>query len=107
MHIARKLFFSLLYFFCFTTCVAENQSNVDFDFDAMDTALTESGIEQTIHAKAPSRIEVLLKRLAAPIIVRCINGYSYLKEKNLRIVALMKTVFKRKTREKNHEQQQQ
>ncbi len=105
MQVTQKLFFSFLCFFFYTNFA--NQSATDFDFDAMDNAMTTSGIDQTIQTKVPSRIEVFLRRLATPVIVTLIRGYSYLKEKYVRMIAIMKTVFKRKTQNKNHEQQQQ
>lgn len=92
------LFFILMSFFLYPTSGAQE---AEFDFDAMENAMVETGLDQTIQTRIPSRLEMALRRIADPILFFFIRSYTYVKERYTRTITALKRVFNRRFRQTN------
>ena len=92
----QQLLFIFLSLFLYTNLIA--QEPIEFDFDAMDNAMIETGLDQKIEIRIPSRFEMALRRIADPVLFFFFRSYSYLKERYTRTVTAIKTVFNRRFR---------
>ena len=98
MHFTKILFFSLLCLLFYSNFTTEQS----FDFDAMDEAMIATGVDAKIEIKNPSRFELLLRRIADPILTVCIRSYMSLKKRYTRIIAFFKTYNKNTINDNNN-----
>ncbi len=93
----KQLLFIVISFFLYTNLIA--QEAPEFDFDAMENAMVETGLDQTIQTHVPSRLEMALRRIADPILYFFLRSYNYVKERYTRTITALKRVFNRRFRQ--------
>jgi len=99
----QQVLLMFLSLFLYTNLLA--QEPVEFDFDAMDNAMIETGLDEKIQIKTPSRFEMALRRIADPILFFFFRSYTYLKERYTNTITAIKTVFNRRFRRiSNHDE---
>lgn len=106
MNRVRFFIISLLTLVCVQTQILHadwNLNDDDFDFDLLDQAMTQAGLDDKIEIEEPSRVMLIIRQIADPIMIHVFRTVDYIREKIRFITAILKKKIDELKRAKKYE----